>query len=254
MRAWFVPVFLGILLNVSLFAWMPILSHTRRLERIEEISNPIFLSAGIPSRLDTRFSEDRPVPPEPEPPAKDPEPIRPEREPPSDPPQTHREAPVPEPEMHAGLRSETKLTPPPPKAMPRKQSARAPAAVPVPSSAETTPSGDEGLGPPAEHSAAGPAEFELGDVDRVPEIVRRLEPAYPFIARRRNISGKVVVRILVDPDGNVRNPKIVEAQPEGIFESSVLEAIREWRFKPGYYQGRAVPTWVIIPIRFKLSA
>jgi protein TonB len=96
-------------------------------------------------------------------------------------------------------------------------------------------------------------EFEAREVDREPRLVSRVPPIYPYSARRRGINGEVVVRFLVDTSGRVNKLTIVRAQPKGIFEQAVEQSINRWRFKPGYFQGRPVATWVVLPIRFKLS-
>lgn len=99
----------------------------------------------------------------------------------------------------------------------------------------------------------GPREFGLGEVDRGPQILERQKPSYPLLARRRNLSGKVTVKFLVDRHGNVCKPKILEAHPKGVFDQSVLDSITQWRFKPGVYKGREVATWVVLPIQFRLT-
>ncbi len=96
-------------------------------------------------------------------------------------------------------------------------------------------------------------EFGLGEVDQVPRIIRRVEPMYPYSARIRGITGKVIVKFLVDTKGYVRKPVILKATPSGIFDDTVLRAVRKWRFKPGYWRGHPVATWVVLPIQFKLS-
>jgi protein TonB len=68
-----------------------------------------------------------------------------------------------------------------------------------------------------------------------------------------NITGKVVVRFLVMPDGRVQNAKVLESAPDGVFDRCVLESVGQWRFRPGYYQNKAVATWVVVPVRFKLT-
>lgn len=93
----------------------------------------------------------------------------------------------------------------------------------------------------------------MNQVERPPQVLRRVEPTYPFAARSRNLTGKIMVKVLVSPDGEVTKPSILEANPKGIFEECVLEAVRQWRFKPGYHHGRAVATWVVLPITFKLT-
>ncbi len=97
-------------------------------------------------------------------------------------------------------------------------------------------------------------EFGLGEVDQVPQIIRRIKPIYPYVARMRSITGRVVVKFLVDPHGHVRKPSILEAHPRGVFENSALNAVRKWYFRPGYWEGHPVATWVVVPIHFKLSS
>lgn len=99
----------------------------------------------------------------------------------------------------------------------------------------------------------GTGEYQLSAVDVPPKIISRVEPEYPQDARRRCISGKVVIRFLVDSSGRVLNPSVLDAKPEGIFDRCVLEALRKWRFKPGIYQGRPVSTWMVLPIHFQLT-
>ena len=90
-------------------------------------------------------------------------------------------------------------------------------------------------------------------MDQAPGILKKVPPKYPYTARRRNITGQVLVRFLVNEDGAVTRPAILEAEPRGVFEKAVLQALNHWRFTPGYFEGKPVPTWVVLPIRFNLS-
>lgn len=96
-------------------------------------------------------------------------------------------------------------------------------------------------------------EFDATSVDKAPQILKKVEPAYPAAARRLGICGRVVVKFLVEPDGSVAKLSIVEAHPRGFFERPTLEAVGKWRFKPGRYRGNAVATWVILPVEFRLT-
>lgn len=96
-------------------------------------------------------------------------------------------------------------------------------------------------------------EFDLPHVDKPPRILKRVEPDYPASAKSRNISGKVLVKVLVDRNGHVQQASVVEASPPGIFDQCVLDAVVKWRFQPGEIKGRPVATRVVLPIRFRLS-
>ncbi len=119
--------------------------------------------------------------------------------------------------------------------------------------AEPAPESIATQGASPEPVQAPPTELGMDDVDQKPGILKKVNPTYPHRARRRNIRGKVTVKFLVSVNGDVTRPSIVKAHPKGIFEQSVLKAIREWRFTPGYYKGNPIPTWVVLPIQFNLN-
>jgi protein TonB len=116
---------------------------------------------------------------------------------------------------------------------------------------------DEGSGGPGPgNSSSGmgfSGEFDAASVDKAPQVLKKIDPAYPQRARSLGICGKVVVRFLVEPDGRVAKPSVVEAHPKGFFEQSTLEAVRHWKFKPGCFKGKDVATWVILPVQFRLT-
>ncbi|MCE5335842.1 MAG: energy transducer TonB [Desulfobacteraceae bacterium] len=112
-----------------------------------------------------------------------------------------------------------------------------------------------GGGGPQDRGGSGGTrgEYELNKVETAPTALRKVEPEFPRIARQMGISGRVVVRFLVKTDGSVARASVIEANPKGVFEQSVLDAVDKWRFKPGRYGGAAVATWIVQPIQFRLS-
>ena len=60
----------------------------------------------------------------------------------------------------------------------------------------------------------------------------RPKPHYPPAARRRGIEGYVTVKCTVTKSGGVSNVGVISARPRGIFETSALNAVRRWRFRP----------------------
>lgn len=65
-------------------------------------------------------------------------------------------------------------------------------------------------------------------------------PIYPASARRRGIEGRVEIVFSIDTNGRVRAPAIVDAQPSGVFEVSVLQAVKKFKFQPQLVNGEAV--------------
>jgi len=90
-------------------------------------------------------------------------------------------------------------------------------------------------------------------VDRMPEAVKRVKPTYPAEARRRGITGRVLLRVHVDAVGRVREVLVLSAEPASFFEVQAVEAVRKWRFTPAVSKGIPVGGWVTLPVRFELD-
>ena len=78
-------------------------------------------------------------------------------------------------------------------------------------------------------------------------------PTPPRAAQREKVSGFVVLRMLIDDQGQVRDVRVVESVPTGFFDDSILEVAPSWRFQPATYQGKAVSLRVDQTIRFNLG-
>lgn len=87
-------------------------------------------------------------------------------------------------------------------------------------------------------------------VDSKPRVTHRAEIAYPDDAVEEDIEGYVVVHLLIAKDGSVQLAKVLEAEPRGVFEETVLNGVRDWRFMPARYKGDPVQVWVKQKIRF----
>lgn len=85
------------------------------------------------------------------------------------------------------------------------------------------------------------------------QVLSRTLPAYPGMARNRQIEGWVMVEITVDRNGGVRNPRVVQASPPGVFDQAAVEAIQRWRFKPALREGAPVEQRVRQKVNFHLD-
>jgi protein TonB len=159
------------------------------------------------------------------------------------------EAPEVRPEPSARPAESAAAEPPPAQAAPG----------PASSSAASGPSSSRGAsGTALSRAAPGPASsrqspfYRLNEVDRAPEKLSLGPPVYPHLARKNGVTGRVLLRLLVDEQGRVIEAEVVEATPRGVFEENTLKAARQWRFKPGRHQNRAVITEVLLPVEFTL--
>ncbi len=84
-------------------------------------------------------------------------------------------------------------------------------------------------------------------------VLSRVLPRYPPRAEARGIEGWVRLEITTTPAGTVSDAKVVDASPKEIFDQAALEAIRRWRFKPAFREGRAVAQRATLKLRFRLE-
>jgi len=87
-------------------------------------------------------------------------------------------------------------------------------------------------------------------VDVKPQVIHRADIDYPADAAKENIQGYVVVHLLIAKDGSIQLAKVLEAEPQDVFEETVLNGIRDWRFTPARYKGEPVQVWVKQKISF----
>jgi TonB family protein len=58
----------------------------------------------------------------------------------------------------------------------------------------------------------------------------KVAPAYPDLARRMNITGTVKVLVVVSPNGNLKDTKVVGGNP--ILVNAAMDALKKWKFEP----------------------
>ncbi len=90
-------------------------------------------------------------------------------------------------------------------------------------------------------------------VDVAPRPKYRSAFKYPKQAKKKGITGYVVVSLLIDDKGNVEQVQVLESSPSGVFDSVVEQGIQDWRFEPAQYQGRPVKVWAKQKIRFDFA-
>ncbi len=73
-------------------------------------------------------------------------------------------------------------------------------------------------------------------------LVRAIPP-YPSRALQRGIEGFVLVSFTVNEMGNVINPVVTYAEPEGYFERAALQTIVKWKYAAKIENGNSVPVY-----------
>jgi periplasmic protein TonB len=93
---------------------------------------------------------------------------------------------------------------------------------------------------------------ELPVYESPPVPVKTVRPIYPEYARDAQIRGKVILHVLVDEEGHVKNIKVVRAV-RGLDDAAV-DAVRQWIFTPARNKGAVTSGWIVVPVWLPLDA
>ena len=63
------------------------------------------------------------------------------------------------------------------------------------------------------------------------KVKTKVAPAYPELAKRMSVGGKVKIEVVITPDGHVRSTKVVGGHP--LLVQACQDAVKEWKFLPG---------------------
>jgi TonB family protein len=90
-------------------------------------------------------------------------------------------------------------------------------------------------------------------VDTKPLLRAVVRPVYPGSAWSKGHEGSVVVKVLVDVDGQVTDVDILESSGYMELDQAAIKAVWRAKFTPAIYHGKPVRVWVSIPFRFKFT-
>jgi TonB family protein len=97
----------------------------------------------------------------------------------------------------------------------------------------------------------GGGPFRPGSGIEPPRLLREVKAAYTDEARRRGITGDVVLEIVVRRDGSVGDVTILDGLGSGLDQRAVA-AVKQWRFSPARRRGEAVDVVVEVAVEFTL--
>lgn len=90
----------------------------------------------------------------------------------------------------------------------------------------------------ANTSLSGGVGLDTSDGEYLPIV--KVQAVYPRRALQRGIEGYVVVGFTVTKQGTVRDPYVIEAEPENIFDQAAMDAVLKFKYKPRVVNGEPV--------------
>jgi protein TonB len=98
---------------------------------------------------------------------------------------------------------------------------------------------------------SGPGGYRGPRLSSLPQLLWKTEPEYSEEARKARFQGSVMLALEIDPQGRPRNIRVVRSLGLGLDERAV-EAVAQWKFKPGLLNGRPVSAPVSVEVSFRL--
>lgn len=95
--------------------------------------------------------------------------------------------------------------------------------------------------------------FELSQLDKAPSPTMQIQPTYPPEMQRNKVTGDVVLMLVLDEKGRVKEAR-VERSSNPAFERPAVDAAKQWMFEPAVKDGKPVRARLRAPIRFGINS
>jgi protein TonB len=82
-------------------------------------------------------------------------------------------------------------------------------------------------------------------------LVRRVQPDYPALARSARIQGQVLLSAVISKDGAIQNLQVLAGHP--MLVRAAVDAVRQWRYRPYILNNEPVEVETRIAVNFSLS-
>jgi TonB family protein len=107
------------------------------------------------------------------------------------------------------------------------------------------------------NSTSPPSDASIAKTGRVSQqfsgelpVVETI-PEYPTFALQTNVEGRVVLSAIVGTDGTLHNEHLVSSP--SMLDSTVLDAVKKWRYHPHYEHGKPVEVETQITVDFSIT-
>jgi TonB family protein len=106
-------------------------------------------------------------------------------------------------------------------------------------------------GVPVFDAELGREVYRPGGAVSVPRILRKGDPEYSEEARQAKINGTVMLKIVIDEQGNVVHPTVLRGLGFGLDQKAV-QAVKKWKFAPAQKDGHPIPAFAQVQVVFRL--
>ena len=83
-------------------------------------------------------------------------------------------------------------------------------------------------------------------------VIRRVQPIYPTLARQARIEGPVQLRAIISRTGTIENLTVIRGH--AMLVTAAVEAVKQWRYRPYLLNGEPVEIETEITVNFTLTS
>lgn len=97
---------------------------------------------------------------------------------------------------------------------------------------------------------AAPTKLRISSGVAEGNLINKVEPPYPAMAKIAHVQGDVVLQALISKQGSIENLRAVSGHP--ILIQAAMDAVKQWRYRPYMLNGEPVEVETTITVRFHM--
>ena len=82
-------------------------------------------------------------------------------------------------------------------------------------------------------------------------LIRRVEPQYPVIAKQLHIQGTVILKAYISREGTIEHLQVESGQP--LLVRAAVEAVKQWRYRPYFLNNVPIEVETEVTVKFVLQ-
>jgi protein TonB len=96
-----------------------------------------------------------------------------------------------------------------------------------------------------------PTKIRIGGNVQSANLIRKVTPVYPPLAKQARIQGVVRFTVTIGKDGAVQDVQLVSGHP--LLVSPAQDAVWQWQYKPTLLNGQPVDVVTTVDVNFTLT-
>lgn len=105
--------------------------------------------------------------------------------------------------------------------------------------------------PKVEAKPVTPQRIRVGGNVQAANLIRKVTPTYPPLAKQARVSGTVRFTAIISKDGTIQQLQLINGHP--LLVQSAQDAVKQWLYRPTLLNGEPVEVVTQIDVNFTLS-